>query len=457
MIPRSRHRRRKSRETFRFQPFSRKQRQLMRWWQEDSPHADKDIVIADGAIRSGKTIAMICGFLWWSLATFQGESFIIAGKSMGALKRNVIRPMLMILRAWGLEYDYNRSDNVIYIGTNEYYLFGAVNESSQDVLQGMTAAGAYADEVALFPKSFVYQMMARCSVTGRRIWMNCNPEGPGHWFLKEFIQEAESKRIYHLRFTLDDNLTLDQAVKEGYHRQWSGVFYLRNILGEWAAAEGAIYMDLVERPERYLIDEHELPQGLQFGTIGVDFGGRLSGHSFTFTAFTRRFETIVTMKDFYRKGVITPQQLESDFLDFVRSCEQYNIPIAEILADSAEQVLIAGLNKALIEAKMPYQVTNAKKGLIIDRIRLYVSLLAQERWKIMRHCKHTFDAFTTAVFDDKSLEDKRLDDGSTIMDPIDSQEYSTEPYMDVLMYGGGKPDGQRLSNQTRIPPSRTVG
>jgi len=453
MIRRPSRRKRAARETFRFQQFSKKQLQLINWWRDTSPYRDMDTIIADGAIRSGKTIAMIVGFLWWSLDTFQGESFIIAGKSMGALKRNVIRPMLQILRAWGLDYDYNRSDNVITIGTNDYYLFGAVNEASQDVLQGMTAAGAYADEVALFPKSFVYQMMARCSVPGRRHWMNCNPEGPSHWFLKEFIQEAEGKRIYHLRFTLDDNLTLDPAVREGYHRQWSGVFYLRNILGEWAAAEGAIYMDLVEKPERYLIDS--VPDGLHFGTIGVDFGGRLSGHAFTFTAFSKGFREIVTLEDFYRRGVITPQQLEGDFIAFIRRCEAHNIPIAEIRADSAEQVLIAGLQKALIDARMPYVVSNAKKGLIIDRIRLYVSLLAQERWRIMRHCKHTFDAFTTAVFDDKSMEDKRLDDGSTVMDPIDAQEYSTEPYMDVLMYGG-LTDGQGLSQTSRLSPSRTV-
>ena len=126
-------RKRAARETFRFQQFSRKQLQLINWWRDTSPYRDMDTIIADGAIRSGKTIAMIVGFLWWSLDTFQGESFIIAGKSMGALKRNVIRPMLQILRAWGLDYDYNRSDNVITIGTNDYYLFGAVNEASQEI------------------------------------------------------------------------------------------------------------------------------------------------------------------------------------------------------------------------------------------------------------------------------------------------------------------------------------
>ena len=44
--------------TFRFKPFSRKQRQILNWWCRDSPVNDYDGIIADGAIRSGKTVSM---------------------------------------------------------------------------------------------------------------------------------------------------------------------------------------------------------------------------------------------------------------------------------------------------------------------------------------------------------------------------------------------------------------
>ncbi|MDZ4179771.1 MAG: PBSX family phage terminase large subunit, partial [Coriobacteriia bacterium] len=74
---------------FSFKRFSRKQRQLLHWWRPGSPHIDKDVVIADGAIRSGKTIAMLCGFLTWSLSEFHDQDFILAGKTVGALKRNL--------------------------------------------------------------------------------------------------------------------------------------------------------------------------------------------------------------------------------------------------------------------------------------------------------------------------------------------------------------------------------
>ena len=117
------------------------------------------MLIADGSIRSGKTISMIDGFLTWSLHTFQGKAFIISGRSAGALKRNVLRPMWQILRAKGIGYYYNRSENYVEIGSNTYYLFGASTEASQDVIQGLTAA-ALCDEAALFPQSFIEQMIA---------------------------------------------------------------------------------------------------------------------------------------------------------------------------------------------------------------------------------------------------------------------------------------------------------
>src|SRR5690625_2109186 len=139
-------RRRLERASFKFEPYSRRQMQAVTWWMDESPQNHLDTMIADGTIRSGKTIAMIDGFTTWSMQEFKGEAFILAGKSMGALKRNVIRPMRQILNAKGIHHYYNRSENFLEFGGNTYYMFGANNEASQDVLQGLTAAGAYADD-----------------------------------------------------------------------------------------------------------------------------------------------------------------------------------------------------------------------------------------------------------------------------------------------------------------------
>lgn len=174
---------------FEFKPFSVQQRRLIHWWRPVTTASRNNYVIADGSIRSGKTIACIIGFLTWSQEMFSGQSFILAGKTMGALKKNVVRPILQMLEAWGWPYDYVRSgtDARLEIGSNTYYLYGANTEASQDALQGLTAAGAYLDEAALFPKSFVDQAIARCSVDGWKFWMNCNPEGPHHFICEEYL------------------------------------------------------------------------------------------------------------------------------------------------------------------------------------------------------------------------------------------------------------------------------
>src|ERR1035437_7659475 len=109
---------------FKFKQPSLKQLQLITWWMPESPYRDCDMVIADGSIRAGKTIAMIDGFVTWSLETFEHEVFILAGKSIGTLKRNVLRPMFQILTAKGIAHKYHRSENFVEVGTNTYFCFG---------------------------------------------------------------------------------------------------------------------------------------------------------------------------------------------------------------------------------------------------------------------------------------------------------------------------------------------
>ncbi len=422
-------------KAFQFKPFSPKQLKLMNFWREGSPYKDYDIVIADGAIRSGKTIACICSFLQWSQESFDGESFIVAGKTMGALKRNVIRPMLQILTAWGWNYNYNRSQNFIEIGTNTYFMYGANTEASQDALQGLTAAGAYADEVALFPQSFIDQMIGRCSVEGAKIFLNCNPEGPHHYIKEEFIDKAKEKNIYHLHFTMDDNLTLAPKVKDRFRRMFTGVFYKRFILGLWVAADGLIYQLFADKPEDFIVDDEWLKEHpIMYGTIGVDFGGTKSAHAFTFTGFTYGYKYVVTIKEYYKKERISPAQLEADFIDFVKQI-QSKYKCYDAYCDSAEQTLISGLEAAVIRARVPIELKNAIKGPINDRIAFYNSMMAQGRYKIHKSCKNTIRALEEAVYDDsKPTKDVRLDDGQMNIDSLDAMEYSTEYIQDDILY-----------------------
>lgn len=218
-----------------------KQHRLATWWADGGGDEGREGVIAEGAIRSGKTWAMVTGFLLWSQARFSGCNFIVAGRSIGSLKRNVVQPMCQVMRSFGWPYAYNRSENYIEVGSNRYHLFGASTEASQDVLQGLTAAGCYADEVALFPKSFVDQMVGRCSMEGSKLWFNCNPSYPTHFFKVEWVDRAEELNLLHLRFSMDDNPVLPASVRERYERTYTGVFRDRYILGLWTMAEGLVY------------------------------------------------------------------------------------------------------------------------------------------------------------------------------------------------------------------------
>ena len=256
---------------FPFQDFSPKQKALVYWWQKGSPYRGYRMMLADGAIRSGKTVAMILSFVLWSNATFQGQNFIVAGKTAGALKRNILDPLFGILEFLHYPYQYKRGDAKVIVGMNVYHLFGADKDNAQDKLQGMTAAGAYADEVALFPRSFTDQMISRCSVAGSRIFLNCNPNGDHHYIKTDFIDRAEEIGMARLHFTMDDNLTLSPEIREAYARSFQGVFYRQYILGEWVSAEGLIYPMWSDTENTYTEDSPEMYKRMR-RFVSVDYG-----------------------------------------------------------------------------------------------------------------------------------------------------------------------------------------
>jgi len=257
--------------SFHFQPFSRKQQQALYWWHPGSGKDHCRLMLADGAIRSGKTVAMTLSFLRWSQCSFQDQDFILAGVTTGALTRNVLSPMFQMLETLGLPWEHKRSAGVVTVGSNRYHLFGADKDNAQDKLQGMTAAGAFADEAALFPRSFVDQMIGRCSVAGSRIFLNCNPNGAFHYLKTDFIDRADEIGLYRLHFTMDDNLTLSPEIRESYARSFQGVFYRQYILGEWVSAEGAVYPMWDNAENTYEETDPEMYQGMR-RYCAIDYG-----------------------------------------------------------------------------------------------------------------------------------------------------------------------------------------
>ena len=228
-----------------WQGFSPKQKTAMTWWMPGSGSEQLEAIVCDGAVRSGKTLAMGMGFFLWAQLSFDGKRFALCGKTIAALRRNVLAEILPRLAGLGARWKEKRTENKLILTfgghTNEFYIFGGRDESSAGLIQGMTLAGVLMDEVVLMPRSFVDQACARCSVTGSRLWFNCNPAGPSHWFYRQWILEGEQRHCLHLHFTMEDNPSLTEPIRERYRRLYSGVFYRRFVLGQWAQAEGRVY------------------------------------------------------------------------------------------------------------------------------------------------------------------------------------------------------------------------
>lgn len=257
---------------FQFKPFSDKQKKVLTWWCPASPVKDMDGIIADGAIRSGKTLSMSLSYVLWAMNSFNQQNFGMAGKTIGSFRRNVLFWLKLMLASRKYTVIDKRSDNLLIVSkgntVNYFYIFGGKDERSQDLIQGITLAGMFFDEVALMPESFVNQATGRCSVDGSKYWFNCNPDNPRHWFKVNWIDKAEEKHLVYLHFTMDDNLSLSERIKARYRSMYVGVFFKRFIEGIWCVAEGLVYSMFDE--EKHISDKHMT--GAKEWVVSVDYG-----------------------------------------------------------------------------------------------------------------------------------------------------------------------------------------
>lgn len=397
--------------SFQFKPFSRKQKKILTWWLNESPYCDYDMIIADGSIRSGKTVSMVDSFIMWAQTCFRGEAFIIAGRSVGSLKRNILRPLFQILNAKGIIYEYNRSENIIRVGSNTFYCFGASNEASQDVLQGLTAAGALADEAALFPQSFINQMIGRCSVEGSKVWMNCNPDSPYHHIKTDFIDKAAEKKILHLHFTLDDNLSLSEKVKERYKRMYSGLWYKRFILGLWVMAEGIIY-DMFS--ERNVYSDRLGLRGRSRRYIAIDYG---TSNPMVFLDILDDGDRIWVDREYYysgrEKGI---QKTDTEYLEDFKSFVGDEYPDMVLIDPSAASF------KTLLRRE-GFRVKEADNE-VNDGIRMVGMMLQTGKLLIHDSCEMMKKEFASYVWDEKAAVERGVEQ------PVKQNDHT----MDALRY-----------------------
>lgn len=409
------------------------------------PYSKYDAIICDGAVRSGKTSLMMWAFVDWAMREFSGQRFGICGKTVDSASKNIIVPFLsMSLAKERYTMRWRRADKVLEVRrgavTNYFEVFGGKDESSFALIQGRTLAGVLLDEVVLMPRSFVEQALARCSVDGARLWFSCNPGSPHHWFYQEWIKRSRERNALYLHFEMTDNPGLSKRTLERYENMYAGIFYDRYVRGLWVAAEGIVYKDFANDTEKYLIGdplEWAKQNGASFSiiSIGVDFGGTKSATKFQATGITKDFRVVALEEEYIKNEEIDPNALNRRFATFCQLITS-KYGYSQTRADSAETVLIRGLDHTAQKMRLGTQVKNAMKLQITDRIRLVVLLMKQGRFKVSRNCPHLIDALQTAIYDPDKFEDERLDDGTSDIDSLDAFEYSIEPYYKDLERAG---------------------
>lgn len=366
-----------------FKAFSPKQLLAIRWWAMPE-YRDRDAVICDGAVRSGKTLSMSLGFVCWAMASFRKGAFAMCGKTITALERNLVRPLIPVLEDCGFCCRHFPSKHYLDISalghTSRFYLFGGKDEGSAALIQGMTLCGVLLDEAALMPRSFVEQALARCSVGGAKLWFNCNPEHPYHWFYKEWIQKTEEKHALYLHFTMDDNPSLSPRVRQRYARLYGGVFYERFVLGKWSVSEGLVYP--MFRQERFVTEE--IPVCSRY-VISCDYG---TVNPTSMGLWGESCGVWFRLREYYyaarREGISRTDEEHYRALETLAG----DLPISCVVVDPSAASFIA-----CIARHGRFKVIKAKND-VLDGIRKVSDALQQDRLRFSPQCRDILREFT---------------------------------------------------------------
>lgn len=382
-------------------PISQKQRQIMAF-----PYTSFDALICDGAIRSGKTAFMMLSFVDDAMRRYSNQRFGICGKTVDSTVKNIVVPYISLSYAKEKYIlQWRRTDKILIVSDgrheNVFEIFGGKDESSFALIQGRTLAGVLFDEVALQPKSFVEQACARCSVDGSKMWFNCNPASPQHWFYKEWVCQPEKHNAYRLRFSLEDNPALSQHIVERYKSMYTGVFYRRYILGEWCVAEGLVY----DFGEDNITDE--VPENGEY-YISIDYGTQ---NPFSAGLWCVLGAKAVRVKEYYYNGRETAKQrTDEEYCDDIEKLsEGYNI--RQVIVDPSAASFITALKKRKFRVK---QANND----VLDGIRRTAVYLKNGNIKIHRSCVDAITEFGLYRWDEKKTADTVVKENDHAMDDI---------------------------------------
>ena len=388
--------------------FSPKQLQVMTWWCDGSGDKDKTAVICDGAVRSGKTVCMGLSFFSWAFYRFDGGAFALCGKTIRSIKRNMVIPLLPVLRGLGFTCRLRAAENTIEVSrggrTNRFYFFGGKDAGSSALIQGMTLCGVLFDEVALMPRSFVEQALARCSVEGSTFWFNCNPESPRHWFYREWILGAKQKNALYLHFTMEDNPSLSPQMRERYRQLYTGPFYQRFVEGKWVASEGLVYPFMVDH------DYCAVPSGgFSEYVISCDYG---TVNPASFGLWGRRDAIWYRLEEYYYNSRLTGvlRTDEEHYQGLKRLAGDR--PIRKVIVDPSAASFLTVIRKHGEMTPVP------ARNDVLDGIRLVSVALKQGDIRICASCTDSIREFGLYRWQDDLSRDAPVKENDHAMDDI---------------------------------------
>jgi PBSX family phage terminase large subunit len=366
--------------------------------------------IWEGAVRSGKTVGSLLRWLEFIKYGPPGD-ILLCGKTERTLKRNIVNPLSGWLPG---EVHYLKGSGELYIGdARRIEVVSAYDERSEGRIRGMTVAGAYGDELTLWPESFFSMLLSRMSVQGAKLFGTTNPDSPYHWLKTEYIDRQAELDLNVFHFGIDDNPYLDPAFIAALKREYTGLWYQRFISGLWVLAEGVVYdgYDV----EKHLTSPHRGWSGYQHKKhiVGVDYGTS-NPCTFGLYGWNTPGGRIVLEREYYFDSAKTGRQkTDSQYADDLEAFVENDKPQAVYVDPSAASFIVEVRKRT--QRPGPLQGVSIRKGNneVLEGIRFISGLLATGRYVMdsekttetqKEYSSYTWDPKAQKVGEDKPLK-----------------------------------------------------
>lgn len=366
--------------------FTEKQKELFADWKHGRL---KRINILEGSVRSGKTYSSLILWALWLATRPAAGKYLMVGRTLTTLKRNCLEPLQMLLGKRAMQVSIPSKRAVIF-GRN-VDLEGAANALSENKIRGVTLSGAYVDELTLIPQDFFVMLLSRLSTEGAKLFGTTNPDSPRHWLKTDYLDKADLD-IYRSKFLLDDNTTLPPEYIENLKREYTGVFFRRFILGDWVAAEGAIY-PMFDKSAHV---SDAVPE-LLMHWICADYG-HTNPTAFLRLAIGRDGRIWVTDEYYHmadRSGAKSPKQYARDMKAFAGKGPAPDV----VVIDPSAEGFILQLKEDAPELRIK-RADNA----VLEGIQLVSSAIDAGVLMIHPRCRHLIDELQGYAWDPKAQE-----------------------------------------------------